>query len=85
MWNKLARAYGESFMALGEDWGYDGAIKFHHAPEDRDGLPLFDYWQEDYREVLYTMGQRNHFYRFLERNGWYFEWINSEEATIAPI
>lgn len=89
MFNKLERAYADQYgnvpFVLSEDWnGEEGAIKFHDAPEDRSGMPLFDYWVEDYEERNYTMGQRNHFYNFLTRNGWWFEWINSQEAMIRP-
>lgn len=52
-------------------------INAEESPEDRDGLPIFNYWAEDYKETYYIFGVRKHLHNFLERNGWYAEWVNS--------
>lgn len=52
-------------------------INAEESPEDRDGLDIFSYWAEDYQEKYYIFGVRKHLHNFLERNGWYAEWVNS--------
>jgi hypothetical protein len=52
-------------------------INAEESPEDRDGLQIFSYYTEDYSETYYIFGVRKHLHNFLERNGWYAEWVNS--------
>lgn len=85
MFNKLERAYADQYgnvpFCLSEEWnGEEGAIKFHEAPEGRDGYEIYSYWLSE----GYTAGVRDHFYNFLTRNGWWLEHINSQEAMIRP-
>lgn len=51
-------------------------INAEESPEDRDGFRIFDYWVEDYKEERYIFGIRKHLHNFLQRNGWYGEWVN---------
>lgn len=43
-----------------------------------DGMTLFDYWSQDYEEKTYYEGIHKDFVQFIEENGWYLDWINSE-------
>ena len=44
---------------------------------DRNGTPLFDYYQQDGDSKLYNMGIVAHLERWAQRNGWYFEWYDA--------
>lgn len=74
---KLEKAYPDMFLRTTEEFsGSKGGIwtSGEEPPEDKDGLPLFDYWAEDYQEKYYVFGVRVHLHNFLKRNGWYGEW-----------
>jgi hypothetical protein len=43
-----------------------------------DGMPLFDYWSQDFEETTYYEGVHKDFVHFIEENGWYLDWINSD-------
>ena len=42
-----------------------------------DGMPLFDYWSQDFEEKFYFEGIHKEFIEFIEENGWYLDWIYS--------
>lgn len=52
---------------------------------DKQGRPVFDYWNEDYRELHYVFGVRKELHEYLERNGWYSEWENSYTMSFAKV
>lgn len=52
-------------------------INAEESPTDRTDLRIFNYYIEDYNETNYIFGVRKHLHNFLERNGWYAEWVNS--------
>lgn len=74
--NKLKRAYPKMHVSTTEDFsGSTGGIWLGaECVYDRNEMPVFDYWTENY--TSYTFGVINHFYNFLERNGWYAEWYD---------
>lgn len=49
----------------------------------KDGLLLFNYWAEDYKEERFVMGVRKTLNEYIEKNGWYTEWVNSYTIAIA--
>lgn len=49
---------------------------------DKDGLDLFDYWSEDYKEVLYVDKVRKPVWNFLQKNGYYVEWNDAGTVFI---
>jgi len=73
--NKLTKSYNKiNILNHNDD---EITIDAEESPEDRDGFPIFNYWNEDYTENYYIFGVRKHLHNFLERNGWYAEWVNS--------
>lgn len=74
---KLEKAYPNMFLRTTEEFsGSEGGIwtSGEESPEDKAGLPLFDYYTIDNEEKYYIFGVRVHLHNFLERNGWYGEW-----------
>jgi hypothetical protein len=47
---------------------------------DRNGNELFSYW--DMAGERYTLGVVNHLNSWLNRNGWWAEWINAGEIYL---
>ncbi len=71
---KLKKAYPNMFLKTTEEFdGSEGGIwtSGEESPDDRTGLPLFDYYAES---ESYEFGVRTHFVNFLERQGWFAEW-----------
>ena len=61
---KLERAYPNMMLRDTEDFdGSEGGIwtSGEEAPEDRNGMPIFDYWAES---ESYEFGVINHFNNF---------------------
>lgn len=52
-------------------------INAEEPPYDKQGRPIFDYWNEDYREMFYVFGVKKELHEYLDRNGWYAEWVNT--------
>lgn len=77
---KLLKAYPEmNIFEDGNGWVRDHEDIFSISAEDggmyaSNGYPLMDYWIEDYKQ--YTFGVHNEFEEFLEKEGWYSEWVN---------
>lgn len=42
--------------------------------ESKDGLRLFDYYAEDYKEKTYIFGVHKEIENFLNKHGWFAEW-----------
>jgi len=85
---KLEKAYPNMFLRPTEEFnGSEGGIwtSGEDSPEDRSGLPLFNYWTTDMKEDYYIFGVRVHFHNFLERNGWYAEWHDAGTMMIWEI
>lgn len=85
---KLQKAYPKMSLRTTEEFdGSEGGIwtSGEDGITDRVGLPLFDYYAEDYEERLYELGVRKHLVNFLERNGWYAEWHDAGTVTLWPI
>jgi len=77
----LEKKWPNGFWRSGNEW--DGRKKGNTVwagAEDSDvtwgknGLPLFNYWVEDYEEHHYTFGVHNKFRQWLEDRGWWSEW-----------
>lgn len=81
--NKLMKAYPT--LDITEDSVDKITIKAEESPEDRDGYSIFNYWVEDYKENYYIFGVRKHLHNFLERNGWYAEWVNSYTIALSKV
>lgn len=76
---KLVRSYPKMVCRTTE--AFDGTpggiwISGEDGIEDRNGLPLFNYYSQDIYgdRPSYIGGLRYHLHNFLERNGWYAEW-----------
>ncbi len=67
------REDGNGFICSGED-GIEAA----------DGFPLFDYWNEDYREVRYVFGIHKELREILDANGWWGEWQDAGTMRLIP-
>ena len=81
--SKLQKAYPKMGLRTTEEFdGSEGGIwtSGEESPEDRQGLPLFDYYAESMK--LYDLGVRVHFANFLERQGWYCEWYDAGTMMI---
>lgn len=78
MMSILEEKYPKMFMRTTEEFraGYGGGI--WSSGEDglpaADGLPLFEYYAEDAREVTYILGVHREIYNLLEEHGWFAEW-----------
>jgi hypothetical protein len=60
-------------------------INAEETVTDKHGRPAFNYWNEDYRELYYVFGVRKELHEYLERNGWYSEWVNSYTMSFAKV
>jgi hypothetical protein len=67
------REDGEGFICSAED-GITAA----------DGFPLFDYWNEDYKEVRYVFGTHEEIRDILDANGWWSEWQDAGTMRLIP-
>ena len=84
---KLEKAYPDMMLNTTEEFdGRKGGIwtGAEPGPEDKSGMPLFDYYNEDYKEEFYIFGVRKHFHDFLDRNGWWCEWYDAGTMMIYP-
>jgi hypothetical protein len=82
---KLRKAYPSMFLRTTEEFsGSVGGIwtSGEDSPEDRTGLPLFNYYG---REGTYDIGVRPHFNNFVQRNGWWCEWHDAGTIMIWPL
>jgi hypothetical protein len=73
---KLQKAYPQMNCKLTEDFnGDEGGVWLsgEDGIEDRNGLPIFDYYAES---NLYVFGVIDHLHNFADRNGWLFEWYD---------
>jgi len=77
---QIERAYPEIHSRLDED-------RIHiygDFPTDRNGDYIASYYNNDYTGEKYCIGIIKHFQNFLERNGYWIEWQNSEHLIIWP-
>lgn len=49
-----------------------------------NGVEVFNYWAEDYRETTYRMKVLIEFADFVESHGYYVEFIDAGTVAIAP-
>ena len=73
--SRLEKAYPEMKCMLTEDFnGSEGGIWLSAEDGicDRNGRLLFNYWTSDFKN--YELGVVSHLERFVQRNGWFFEW-----------
>ena len=69
--------YPKLFMRTTEEFdGTNGGIwsSGENGDEAADEFRLFDYYNEDYKEVRYVFGVHKEFRDLLEANGWFAEW-----------
>jgi len=81
---KLNIEYPSLSAELSEDKGFtDGGIWVDaESSTDKEGLPLFDYWTEDYKEVLYVMKVRKPLYELLDKAGYFAEFQDAGTVLI---
>jgi hypothetical protein len=73
----LEEKYPNLFMRTTEEFdGTKGGIwsSGESGVEATDGKPLFQYYNEDYDEVIYVLGIHKEIGTILEDNGWFPEW-----------
>ncbi len=83
----LTKTYPKMFLRTTEDFdGSKGGI--WTSGEDgllgKNGLPLFDYWNQDTKEVFYQMGVNKELVNLLDTHGWYCEHYDSGTIMIYP-
>jgi hypothetical protein len=49
---------------------------------DRNNNKIFDYWA---KSGLYEIGVITHLNRWVQRNGWLFQWVNPEVIKLYPL
>jgi len=88
---KMLSILGSTYpsLTIHEDMWVDGpdmaiVMSAEDGTTDRNGIPLFDYWELASSEEVYTFGVVNHLNRWAERAGWYFEWINPGTMCLRP-
>jgi hypothetical protein len=77
MMDTIQSKYPNLFVSTTESFdGSEGGIWMsgEDGTVDREGLELFNYYAEDYKEKYYIFGVRKHFHNWTERNGWCCEW-----------
>ena len=77
--NKMFRTTEEFNGSKGGIWtsGEDGHMK--------SGLPLFNYYSQDYEEKNYIFGVSKILHNWLEKKGWYCEWYDAGTVMIWKI
>ena len=73
----LEKTYPNLFVSTTERFdGSEGGIWLsgESGVTDKEGLELFDYYAEDYKEEYYIFGVRKHLHFWAYRAGWFFEW-----------
>ena len=64
--------------------GREGGIWTGEGSEMKDGLSMFDYWSEDYEEVIYQMGVHKDLIKILDEHGYYAEAYDPGTYMIYP-
>lgn len=81
----LATTYPKMFLRTTEEFnGSHNGI--WTSGEDglcgKNGLELFDYWNQDYKEIYYQMGVNKELVDLLDNAGWYYEHYDSGTIMI---
>jgi hypothetical protein len=83
--SRLRKSYPDLFISTTDEFnGGQGGIWLcgEGGDEDRNGMPIFDYWASG---NSYVIGVIDHLNRWANRNGWYFEWNDPGTIMMWPI
>lgn len=75
---KLKTRYSELFDGTKE------RIVTGEGSEMPDGMPAFDYWSQDYKEITYIMGVHKDLVAFLDKYDWYAEAHDAGTYFLGP-
>jgi hypothetical protein len=77
MMELLRAKYPKMFLRTTEEFdGSNGGIwtSGEDGIEAKDGFSLFNYYNEDFKEIRYVLGVHREIGDFLSEHGWFAEW-----------
>ena len=68
----------------GSHMGHDSNTLISGEGAIHNDMEVFNYWSEDYSEIVYRMKVLKEFADFVESHGYYVEFIDAGTVSISP-
>jgi hypothetical protein len=80
----ITKKFPGVWIKPGSHMGYSDKSLISGEGSEHKGKEVFNYWTEDWKETTYRMKVLIEFADFVEKHGYYVEFIDSGTVAISP-